>query len=116
CCTRLRRLKVTVELAKQRVLILCRPVGQVVDELFDLLPVSVFKSLRAAEVDGVGLDQDGIKLMLTDQLAEAIAELGFCLPAIPVDGFRGELLRTLQRLSRSGIWSDLFDRTNADPV
>ena len=86
-CTRLWRLKVAVELAKESVLVLCRPVGQVVDKLFDLLPASIFQGLGAAEVDGVGLDQDRIELVLTDQLAQTIAKLGFRIPAIPVDRF-----------------------------
>src|SRR6266550_4983002 len=73
CCT-FGGPNVAVELANKSIPVLCCPVGQVVDELLDLLPVSVFQSLGAAEVDGVGLDQDGIKVVLADQLAEPIAE------------------------------------------
>src|SRR6478672_588919 len=81
CCTFCS--KVAVQLAEESVLVLHRPIGQVVDELLHLLPVSVFQCLGAAEVDGVGLDQNRIELVLTDQLAEPVAELGFCFPAIP---------------------------------
>ena len=34
------------------------------------------ESLGAAEIDGVGLHQVGIELVLADQLAETVADLG----------------------------------------
>lgn len=43
------------------------------DEGFDLLAGSLTEGLGAAEVDGVGLDEVGVELMLADQLAEAVA-------------------------------------------
>ena len=46
------------------------------DEGFDLLAGGFAEGFGAAEVDGVGLDQVGIELMLADQLAEAVADLG----------------------------------------
>jgi len=38
-------------------------------EAFDLLPGSFAEGLGAAEIDGVGLDEIGVKLVLADQLA-----------------------------------------------
>jgi hypothetical protein len=63
-------------LAEQCVPVFLGSVGQVRDEAFYLLEGGFAESLGAAEIDGVGLDQVGIELMLADQLAEAVAGLG----------------------------------------
>ena len=45
-----------------------------VDKALDLGAGGLFQGFRAAEVDGIGLDQIGIELVLADELAEAIAD------------------------------------------
>ena len=46
------------------------------NKTFDLLARGLAESFGTAEVDGVGLDQIGIELVLADQLAKAIAYFG----------------------------------------
>jgi hypothetical protein len=55
---------IAIELANQRVFVLGGPVGDMVNEVLDLLPASLSESLNAAIIDGVGLDEDGIELVL----------------------------------------------------
>src|SRR5437879_1855279 len=43
------------------------------DKVFHLLAGRLAKSFRTAEVGGIGFDQCGIKLMLADDLTEAVA-------------------------------------------
>ncbi len=63
------------------------------DKAFDLLAGGFAKGLGAAEVDGVGLDQVGIELVLTDQLAEAVADFGSAVVSVlPIDRLGWELL------------------------
>jgi len=67
---------IAVELAEQCVAVFLGPIGpigQMSNKAFDLLAGGFAEGLGAAEVDGVGLDQVGIELMLADQLAEAVA-------------------------------------------
>ena len=64
---------IAVELAEQSVPIFFSPVGQVCDEVFDLLPRRLAKRLHATEIGCVGLDQVWIELMLADDLAKAVA-------------------------------------------
>jgi hypothetical protein len=68
--------RIAVELAEQRVTVFLGPVGQVGDEAFDLLAGGFAEGLGAAEIDGVGLHEVGIELVLADQLAEAVADFG----------------------------------------
>jgi hypothetical protein len=79
------RWKVAIQLAKQCVLVLGRPVGQVVHKLLHLLSARFLQGFRAAEVDGVGLDQNRIELVLADQLAEAVSKLGGNASAVSLD-------------------------------
>jgi hypothetical protein len=65
--------QIAVELANQGVFVFGGPVRDMVDEVLDLLPAGLFQGLHPAVIDGVGLDQDGIELMLADELAEAVA-------------------------------------------
>ena len=65
--------RIAVQLAEQGIAILGGPVGEVVDKVLDLPTSGFFQGFCAAEVDGIGLDQVGIKPVLTDKLAEAIA-------------------------------------------
>jgi len=46
----------------------------VCDEVLDLLAGGLAQSLGAAEIDGVGFDQDGIELVLANDVAEVIAD------------------------------------------
>jgi hypothetical protein len=76
--------RVAVELAEQGIAVLLGPVGQLLDEVLNLFPAGFSESLRAAEVDGVGLYEFGIELVLADDLAEAVADLGASAVAITV--------------------------------
>jgi len=52
------------------------------DEAFDLLAGGFAEGLGAAEIDGAGLDEVGIELVLSDQLTEAVADLGSAVVSI----------------------------------
>jgi hypothetical protein len=67
--------QIAVELAEQRIAVFLGSVGQVRYEAFDLLAGGFAESLGAAEIDGVGLHQVGVELVLADQLTEAVADL-----------------------------------------
>jgi hypothetical protein len=69
------------------------------NELLDLLAGGFAQSLSAAEIGGVGLDQNGIQLVLPSNMAEAVAELGATV--VPVGRLR-ELLRLRGGLSWFG--------------
>ena len=58
------------------------PVGQVDDEGFHLLAGGLAESLGAAEIDGVGLHEIGIELVLANELAKAVAELGAAVVSV----------------------------------
>ena len=66
--------QVAVELAEQRIAVLLRPIGQVQDEILDLLAGSLAEGFYAAKVGGVGLHQSGIKLVLANNLTQPIAD------------------------------------------
>ena len=54
------------------------------NEAFDLIAGGFLESVDSAEIDGIGLDQFGIKPMLADDLAQPIADpvaLLLCLPS-----------------------------------
>ena len=54
---------------------------------FDLLAGGFAEGLGAAEIDRVRLDQVGIELVLADELAEAVTDLGAAV-AIAIDRLR----------------------------
>jgi hypothetical protein len=56
-------------LAEQGVAVFLGPVGQVGDEVFDLLTGRITQFLSPTEIDRVRLDQARIELMLADELA-----------------------------------------------
>jgi hypothetical protein len=62
-----------IEVAEEGLAILLSRVGQVLNELFDLLAAGVLQRIGAAEVDGIGFNQFGVELVLADQLAEPVA-------------------------------------------
>ncbi|MBZ5550948.1 MAG: hypothetical protein LAO22_23835 [Acidobacteriia bacterium] len=80
------------------------------DEVLNLFAAGLSERLRAAEIDGIGLYEFGIELMLADNLAETIANLW--TGAVPV------AIRVLRRKSLSRAWNrpDLLDRTDANAV
>ena len=67
-------MRVAVELAEQCIAILRGPVGQLLDEVLNLFPAGLAECLGAAEVDGKGLDQLRIELVLADDLAQPVAD------------------------------------------
>jgi hypothetical protein len=69
-------MRVAVELAEQRISVLFGPVSQLMHEVLNLFPARLSESFRAAEIDGVSLYQFRIKLVLADDLAEAVAAPG----------------------------------------
>src|SRR5258707_15825048 len=87
------------------------------DEAFDLLAGGFAESLGAAKIDRVGLEEVWIELMLTDQLAETVADLGSTVVAIlPIDRLGRHLLRLPGGWSGFGKRADLLDRADADAV
>ena len=87
-------LGIAVELAEQGVAVFLGPVGQVRDKTFDLFAGGLAEGFGAAEIDGVGLDEVGIELVLADQLTEAVANLGAAVVSVlSVDRLRRKLLR-----------------------
>ena len=64
-----------IMLTEQAIAVLLGRIGKLLDEGFDLLASSVFESFGAAEIDGVGFDQFGIKFVLADDLTEPVAYL-----------------------------------------
>src|SRR5207244_3064799 len=81
---------VAVELAKQSVTILLGPVREVRNKVFDLVACGFAEGFGAAEIDSVGLDEVGIQLVLADELAETVADLGAAV--VPVGRLYGNLL------------------------
>ena len=67
--------RVAIELAEQSIAVLLGPVGQLLDEVLNLVAGGISESLRAAEVDGVGLYEFGVEFVLADDLAETVANL-----------------------------------------
>src|SRR5205823_13035174 len=63
--------QIAVELAEQGISIFFGPIRQVRNEVLNLLSGGFPQGLGAAEVRRIGLHQDGIELMLADDLAEA---------------------------------------------
>src|ERR1035437_3230864 len=76
------RARVAIELAEQSIAVLLGPVGQLLDEVLNLFAGGLSERLRAAEVDGVGLYEFGIELVLANDLAETVTDLRAA--AVPV--------------------------------
>jgi hypothetical protein len=74
-----------VQLAEQGIAIFFGPIGEVDDEVFDLLARCVPQGLGAAKIHGVGLHQRRIESMLANNLAEAITNpRAIPIAAVPV--------------------------------
>src|SRR6202035_3608719 len=108
---------VAVELAEQGIAIFLGPVGQVSDESFNLLTGRFAEGFGAAKINGVLLDQARVELVLADQLAEAVADLGSAVVSVlAIDRLGREFLRLPGGRSRFGERADLLDRADADAV
>ena len=79
------------------------------DEVLDLFAAGLSKGLCAAEVDGVGLYEFGIELVLADELAETVADLGASAIPVPIRLLGRKLLK-----GRDG--PDFLDRADADAI
>jgi hypothetical protein len=104
-----------MEPAKQSIAVFLGPIGEVGDEVLDLLAGGIAQGLHATEIGRIGLDQGGIELMLANQLVEAITDR----PASAVPVAIGGLRRLLGLWTRSGLTSegtDLLDRADADAI
>ena len=87
------------------------------DERLDLFAGGFAEALGAAEIDRVGLHQVGIELVLADQLAEAVADLGATVVSVlAIDRLGRELLCLPRGGNRFGERADLFNRADADAV
>ena len=63
------------------------------DKGFDLRAGGFAESFSATEIDGVAFDQVGIELVLTDELAEAVADFGTAVVSVlAIDRLGWELL------------------------
>ena len=117
CDHLLLRAGVAVELADQGIAVFLCGLGQVLDEALDLLAVRIPERRSAAEIDGVGLDQLGIELVLADDLAEPITDLVAGAIAVSIAVVAGEDLGRLRSgCARSRDRPDLLDRADADAV
>src|SRR5207245_5896739 len=90
------------------------PVSEMSNEGFDLLARGLAQGLSRAEVRRIGLHQDGIELMLADDLAEAVADLRAAI--VSIGRLRWELPCLPLRLRRISSGSELLHRAQADPV
>ena len=105
------RTRIAIELAEQGIAVFVGPVGKLLDEVLNLFPAGLSKRLRAAEIDGIGLDQFGVELVLADDLAETIADSRASTVAIAIR-ILGRKLLDLGFEARP----DLLDRADADAV
>jgi hypothetical protein len=101
---------VAVELAEEGIAVFLGPVGQLLDEVLNLFPAGLSKRLCATEVDGIGLYQFWIELVLTDELAETVADLGATAVPVPICVLWRELFARV----RTG--PDFLDRAETDSV
>src|ERR1039458_2696561 len=104
------RAHVAIELAEQGIAVLLGPVGQLLDEVLNLVPAGLSERLRTAEVDGVGLYQFGVELVLADDLAEAVADLRASAIPVPICVLWRKLLNWIRKRY------DLLERADADSV
>src|ERR1700722_1016582 len=87
------------------------------DEGFNLLARGFAEGLRTAEIDSVRLDEVGIELVLADQLAEAVTDLGSAVVSVlSIDRLRREFLRLPGGRSGFRKRPDFLDRADADAV
>src|SRR6202035_5322343 len=90
------------------------PIRQVRDEVLDLLTGGLTQGLHPAEIGRIRLDQSGVELMLSNQLAETIADRA---TPVTVSVFRlRQLLGLRARSSLTSEGADLFYRADADSV
>src|SRR5262249_33983506 len=108
CCT-----FVIFQLAKQSIAVFLGPIRQVCDKVFDLLAGGFAQGLGLAKIDGIGLHQSRIKLVLTTELAQAVTDLRATVVAI---GWLRWLLRLLQRKARFNSGAEFLDRADSDAV
>jgi hypothetical protein len=94
------RLRVAIELAEQGISVLLCPFGELLGEVLNLFPAGISESFRAAEVDGVGLYEFGIELVLADDLAETLADLRASAFPVPI----------------RFLWGKLFNRVGFVPI
>src|ERR1035441_9961967 len=110
---------IAVELTEQAIAVLLGRFGKLLNEAFDLLTRGVFEGFGTAEIDSVGFHQLGIEFVLTDDLAEPVADLmtGTTI-AVPVSvGILGRKLTLIGSPRRwTGIRSDLLDRADPDAI
>jgi len=108
-------LGIAVEVAEEAGPVFGGPLSQVVDEGLYKIPAGSAQGLGATEVGRVAFDQGRVKLMLADQLAEAIAQPGLAI-------VRGRAVpgRHSASLPLSGArrpkGPEFLNRTKTDPV
>ena len=95
-------------MADKGVTVLLGPVGQLLDEVLNLFPAGLSECLGAAEVDGVGLYEFGVELVLADDLAEAVTDLGASAGAMAVTIHLRKLLAGVRNCP------DFLDRAETD--
>src|SRR5207253_10201140 len=95
-CGTLFRGQVTVELAEQGIPILFGPISKVDNKVFDLLARGFAQDFDSAKINGVGLHQVRIELMLANQLAKSVADLPAAVVSISRSG--GKLANLLLSL------------------
>src|SRR5438309_4340684 len=84
------------------------------DKVFDLVAGGFAQGRDAAKIHGVGLHQIRVKLMLADDLAQTIADLG---PAVvSISRLRRKFARVLLGSCRHANGSDFLDRADADAI
>ena len=84
------------------------------DEVFDLFAGGIAKAFRAAEIDRVGLDEVGIKLMLANDLAEAVTDLRAAVAIFPLAGWGGSFFDS--REGRGGSAKEPISSTEQMPM
>jgi hypothetical protein len=87
------------------------------DKTFDLLAGGFAEGLGAAEINGVGLDEVGIELMLADELTETVTDFGTAVVSVlAIDRLGRKLLRLPGGWSRFRKRPNLLDRADTDAI
>jgi len=107
--------QVAVELAEQSISVFFSPIRQTGNEVLDLLAGGIAQGFHPAEIGGIGFDQGGIELVLADDLAKAITNLGHAI-TVSVRGLRGNFARASRILERARRRSNLFNRANTNAI